>query len=191
MPSSGSNPAVLQLLNRNERDRKQRDRMNELEELRRSFQPDRITTLFVGESAPRSGKFFYLQNTGLYRAMKLVFNWKGDFLSEFKTRGFYFDDLSLIPVNGMERKERRKQCEESVASLAIRLKGYRPAAIVIIGRGVDKWIRRATNDAGLDIPIRCTTYPGRFQKLRERFKDEMASIIPQLFETRHGKGSYQ
>ncbi len=112
--------------------------------------------------------------------MKSVFNWEGDFLSEFKAKGFYFDDLSLIPVNGMERKERRKQCEESVASLATRLKGYEPSVIVIIGRSVDKLIRRAANEAGLDVPIHCTTYPGRFRKLKERFKSEMTSIISQL-----------
>jgi hypothetical protein len=155
--------------------------MIRLEELRNSFLPDRITTLFLGESAPRSGKFFYAQNTGLYRAMKSIFPWEGDFLSEFKTRGFYFDDLSLIPVNGMGRKDRKKQCEESVASLATRLREYSPATIVIIGRSIDKLIRRAIHDSGLDVPIYCTTYPGRYQKLREQFEIEMTKIIPQLF----------
>jgi hypothetical protein len=155
--------------------------MSRSEELRRSFRPDRIRTLFVGESAPRSGKFFYQQNTGLYRAVKSVFNWDGDFLSQFKARGFYLDDLSLIPVNGMGPKERRKQCEESVASLSTRLKGYKPSTIVIIGRSVDTWIRKAVNEAGLDVPIHSTTYPGRFQNLREQFQNEMTKIIPQLF----------
>ena len=155
--------------------------MSRSEELHRSFRPDQIRTLFVGESAPRSGKFFYLQNTGLYRAMKSVFNWDGDFLSQFKARGFYLDDLSLIPVNGMGPKERRKQCEESVASLSTRLKGYKPSTIVIIGRSVDKWIRKAVHEARLDVPIHSTTYPGRFENLRGQFQNEMTKIIPQLF----------
>jgi hypothetical protein len=154
--------------------------MNGLEELRKSFQPSRITTLFVGESPPRSGKFFYAQNTGLYRAMQSVFDWEDDFLAWFKAKGFYFDDLSLVPVNGMGRKERRQQCEASVASLATRMKGYQPAAIVIIGCSVDKWIRQAANEAGLEVPIYTTTYPGRFQRLREQFKNEMASILSQI-----------
>jgi hypothetical protein len=165
--------------------------MKGVEKLRQSFRPDRIATLFVGESPPRSGKFFYLQNTGLYRAMKSVFNWKGDFLSEFKARGFYLDDLSLIPVNGMGRMERRQQCEASIASFSTRLKRYRPAMIVIIGRSVDKFIRTAASDTGLDIPIHCTTYPGRFKNLKERFESDMANIVPQLLDTRQGKGSDQ
>jgi len=113
--------------------------------------------------------------------MQSVFGWNDEFLSEFKAKGFYFDDLSLVPVNGMEPKERRKQCEAGVASLATRLKGYKPAAIVIIGRSVAKLIRKAVKEAGLDLPIHATTYPGRFQELKERFKSEMTSIIPQLF----------
>ena len=76
--------------------------MNPLEDLRKSFRPGSIKTLFVGESAPQSGKFFYSQNSGLYRAMQQAFHAGGNFLLEFKARGFYLDDLSLVPVNGME-----------------------------------------------------------------------------------------
>jgi hypothetical protein len=154
--------------------------MDRLEELRLSFRPDPITVLFMGESPPRSGKFLYEGNTALYRAMKSAFNWEGDFLSEFKAKGFYFDDLSLVPVNGMNPRERKMQCEASVASLTTRLKEYKPAAIVIIGRSIDKLIRKAVDKAGLDLPIHGTTYPGRFQTLRDRFQDEMTIIIPQL-----------
>jgi hypothetical protein len=156
--------------------------MNRLEELRQSFRPNRITALFVGESAPRSGKFFYTQNTGLYRAMKMAFLWEGDFLRQFQANGFYLDDLSLLPVNGLNAKERRRQCEASIDSLTDRFKDYKPAAIVILVRSIDRWARKAAVQAGLRIPIYTTTYPGRFQKLRERFQNEMAAIIPQLFE---------
>jgi hypothetical protein len=34
-------------------------RMDEIEALTIKYKPERITTLFVGESAPRSGDFFY------------------------------------------------------------------------------------------------------------------------------------
>jgi len=156
--------------------------MNELEELRRSFRPDRISTLFVGESAPRSGKFFYTQNTGLYRAIQQVFKGSDNFLTEFKARGFYLDDLSLIAVNGMAPKERREQCEASIPSLASRMKKYKPGAIVILVRSIDKWVRQAVTQAGLTVPIYSTTYPGRFQRLREQFQNEMAVIIPQLLK---------
>jgi hypothetical protein len=158
--------------------------MNRLEELRRSFRPDRISTLFVGESAPRSGRFFYSGDSGLYRAMQSAFNWEGDFLTEFKAKGFYLDDLSLIPVNGMKPKERARQCEESIAPFSLRLKELRPSAIVILVRSIDKSVRKAMQNASLSIPIHNTTYPGRYQQLKKRFANEMASIIPQLPEVR-------
>jgi hypothetical protein len=156
--------------------------MEDLEELRKSFRPGSITTLFVGESAPRSGKFFYTQNTGLYRAIQQAFHANGDFLAEFKARGFYLDDLSLIPVNGMKPGERRKQCEASIASFSNRLTEYQPAAIVILLRSIDKWVREAVKHAKLKGTIYNTTYPGRFQEHRARFQNEMAVIIPQLLK---------
>jgi len=155
-----------------------------LEELRSSYRPDHITTLFIGESAPRSGKFFYTQNTNLYRAMQSAFGWNTDFLPEFKARRFYLDDLSLIPVNGMEPKERRKQLEASVASLSHRLIEYKPRSIVILLRSIDSLVRQATQQAALAVPMYTTTYPGRFVKSRERFHNEMAVIIPKLFAAR-------
>ena len=154
--------------------------MKDLEALRRSFRPEDIKTLFVGESAPRSGKFFYTHNTGLYRAIKQAFNGSDDFLSGFKASGFYLDDLSLVPVNGMSPGERREQCKASIPSFSSRLREYQPASIVILLRSIDKWVREAAAQAKLQVPVYSVTYPGRFQKLRETFQNEMAIIIPQL-----------
>ena len=154
--------------------------MKDLEALRRSFRPEDIKTLFVGESAPRSGKFFYTHNTGLYRAIKQAFNGSDDFLSVFKASGFYLDDLSLVPVNGMSPGERREQCKASIPSFSRRLREYQPASIVILLRSIDKWVREAAAQAKLQVPVYSVTYPGRFQKLRETFQNEMAIIIPQL-----------
>jgi len=78
------------------------------------------------------------------------------------------------------------QCEASIASLAERLREYQPAAIVILVRSIDKWVREAAARACLAVPIYNTTYPGRFERLRQQFKSEMAVIIPQLFEFRQG-----
>jgi hypothetical protein len=42
-----------------------------VESARARFRPERITTLFVGESAPINGKvFFYYGNSGMHRYMK-------------------------------------------------------------------------------------------------------------------------
>jgi hypothetical protein len=38
------------------------------EHLRKHYRPDRVRILFVGESPPASGRFFYQADSGLYRA---------------------------------------------------------------------------------------------------------------------------
>ena len=44
--------------------------MMDIEATRASYRPDRITTLFVGESAPASGDFFYFGNNNMLRLMQ-------------------------------------------------------------------------------------------------------------------------
>jgi hypothetical protein len=44
--------------------------MEAIEAARAKFRPERITTLFVGESAPSSGDFFYHGNSAMTRHMQ-------------------------------------------------------------------------------------------------------------------------
>ncbi len=77
--------------------------MSNFENVRRSYRPRRITTLFVGESAPHGGTFFYNRNSGLFREIRKAFQGTESFLEDFKRNGFYLDDLVLEPVNHLER----------------------------------------------------------------------------------------
>jgi len=163
---------------------------NEIEDLRRSFKPTKITTLFVGESAPKNDKFFYNGNTGLYRAMKVAFDGNDDFLADFKARGMYLDDLSLVPVNDMERNERKRQCQNSISDLADRLRAYQPAEIVVIGLGIEKFIRKAAENAKLNVPISATPFPN-WLKDKVQFEADMAMIARRLSGTKKTKGIVQ
>ncbi len=120
--------------------------MRSFEKLRKSFRPVRITTLFVGESAPQSGKFFYSGDSSLFRAMKKAFGGQETFLEDFKKSGFYLDDLVLVPVNKLERPERSAHRWKSVSRLADRLRNYKPEAIVIADAG------NQTDGSGCDAP---------------------------------------
>ena len=106
--------------------------MSEFEKIRKSFRPERITTLFVGESAPSGGTFFYNENSNLFRCMKRAFDGQATFLDDFKSSGFYLDDLVLIPVNKLERQDRTALRQQSISTLADRLADYKPMAIVIL-----------------------------------------------------------
>jgi hypothetical protein len=153
--------------------------MSDLEKLRHTFRPQPITTLFVGESAPGGGTFFYKEDSRLYRFMKDSFGGAASFLMEFKAKGFFLDDLVLYPVNKMEGKERLEHRRKSVPSLAKRMADYRPSAVVIVMCAIEENVVDAMGKAGLShVPHFVTPFPS-FASQR-RFRADMAKIIPKL-----------
>jgi hypothetical protein len=152
--------------------------MSDLEELRKNFRPDRITTLFVGESAPESGKFFYSGNSGLFRAMQKAFGGRPTFLEDFKRSGFYLDDLVLTPVNKLKDKERSALRWESAAKLADRLRDYKPDAIVIAMCAIEPMVREAMRIAGIPYEPYCIPHPAFGNS--NRFHTAIGKIIDSL-----------
>jgi hypothetical protein len=152
--------------------------MNDLEELRESFRPGLITTLFVGESAPASGRFFYSGDSSLFYAMKREFGNQEMFLEDFKEKGFYLDDLVLTPINKLERRERMKQRQEAVPKLAKRLVEYRPEAVVVVMRAILPTVWKAMRMAGISYEPFCVPHPafGNWT----RFSNAMKEIIDSL-----------
>jgi hypothetical protein len=149
-----------------------------MENLRQSYRPTQITTLFVGESAPHGGTFFYNQNSGLFREIRKAFCGKEAFLEDFKNKGFYLDDLVLEPVNHLEHKARTSLCKDSISSFAKRLKNYKPEAIVILLMSIKPMVLEAMHEAGLSYEPFCTPYPGFGNQ--PRFQKAMIGIIPNL-----------
>ncbi|WP_263368398.1 hypothetical protein [Edaphobacter bradus] len=145
---------------------------------RASYRPDRITTLFVGESAPHGGTFFYNQDSGLFREIRKAFRGEARFLDNFKRNGFYLDDLVLEPVNHLEDKDRRSFCRKAVSSFAKRLRDYNPKAVVILLISIRPMVLKAMHEAGLSCQTFCTPYPGFGNQ--PRFHKAMTEIIPNL-----------
>lgn len=70
------------------------------ERRRRRYKPDDIRVLFIGESPPAGGTFFYYANSNLYDATRAAFEAalpalrkESDFLDAFKRLGCYVEDL--------------------------------------------------------------------------------------------------
>src|SRR4030088_928691 len=89
--------------------------MNLVEAARARFRPDQIMTLFIGESAPDSDKFFYFgKNPMLTYTRKAIEQAlgsdNGDIRERFKALGWYLDDLSLVPVNTLAPAMRKATC---------------------------------------------------------------------------------
>jgi hypothetical protein len=152
--------------------------MNHFEELRKSFRPGHITTLFVGESAPASGRFFYSGDSSLFHAMKRAFGNRETFLEDFKEKGFYLDDLVLTPINKLERHERFTQRQEASPKLAKRLVEYKPKAVVVVMRAILPAVWKAMRMAGISYEPFCVPHPAfgnwtRFSNAMEEIMDSL------------------
>jgi hypothetical protein len=118
------------------------DNMNrrQRERLRRRFFPDHLQLLFVGESPPASGRFFYRGDSGLYRAVRDAFQaadpliTDDNFLHVFEESGCYLIDLCPEPVDRLDSKQRRAACRASETPLSRIIARLRPVAIVTVVR---------------------------------------------------------
>jgi hypothetical protein len=156
--------------------------MGTIEALRASYRPHQITTLFVGESAPRSGKFFYDGDNSMVRYMQrateAVISGTGDFLDRFKSYGWYLDDLVLTPVNKMTNAQRKAEWIGAQDSLRDRIADYRPLAIVSLLVGIKGIVHSAAIAAGCKVELFAVPFPGMGQQ--GRFHDAMVKLIPLL-----------
>jgi hypothetical protein len=154
-----------------------------VEVTRTRYRPDRITTLFVGESAPASEAFFYYGNSALTRHMETALTanglgGSGDFLERFKAYGWYLDDLVLTPVDHLQKAEREAQCIAAMNSLADRIAEYSPLAIVSLLLKIKGIVGSAAKLARSDAIQLAVPFPGHGQQAR--FQREMARILPRL-----------
>ncbi len=162
--------------------------MCDLEIIRKDFKPDRITTLFVGESPPHGGTFFYdLTNLSkLFCAVRKAFeaaqgkNFKneGTFLDYFKECGFYLDDLVHEPINHLVRQPRREKRKKGIPCLSGRIQEYKPERIVIVMCAIEDQVREAMRLAGFTGKWDCVAFPANGNQ--KRFHLKMQEIIPKL-----------
>jgi hypothetical protein len=154
-----------------------------LEELRESFRPARVRLLFIGESPPASGRFFYNSNSGLYRAMRDAFQIahptvkEENFFETFRASGCYLTDLSKDPVDDMEPKGRRAACAAGEASLVKEIGQLKPDAIAVLLRSISGNVQRVVAEADWQGPIAYLPYPGRWARHRQAFIEAVVPII--------------
>lgn len=157
--------------------------MESVETIRARYRPDRIKTLFVAESPPQSGLFFYCDDKTMkrhmQRAVEAALGVSGDdFLETFKAYGWYLDDLVLTPVNGDSKLKRRQKCWEAQRGLADRIRAYQPEAIVSLLRCIAPIVDGAARMAESKAARYSVPFPGMGHQ--KRFLAEMESVIPLL-----------
>ena len=146
-------------------------RADEIERRRRRHRPHRVTLLFVGESPPAGGTFFYDENSTLYFETRNVFQsvlgervaGTEGFLDAFGALGCYLDDLCLEPVNKLPKAERASRRLNAEDELAGRISEYEPSVVVAIGKTTAApHVRRALDLTGLaGVRLEVLPFPGR------------------------------
>ncbi len=154
------------------------------EKIRRGYLPDAIRVLFVGESPPAGGTFFYLGNSnlarytadGFSRAYKTAFPTPRHFLSVFKNLGCYLEDLCEHPVNHLGGRERRKAHAEAVPILSHRLSEFSPKAIISVVGSISPHVVSAMDSAGLlSAPYFKLPFPAMGHQ--HRYVEELSNVL--------------
>jgi hypothetical protein len=95
------------------------------ERTRRTYTPEELRVLFIGESPPSGGTFFYDANSILYFATREAFlaaaprlGTRASFLDTFQRLGCYLEDLSLRPIDNCRSRRSggrvRPPCRDSL-----------------------------------------------------------------------------
>jgi Uracil DNA glycosylase superfamily len=153
------------------------------EKLRKRYRPTRVRVLFVGESPPASGRFFYQEDSGLYRAVRDTFLRAmpslrdADFLQSFRELGCYLVDLCGEPVDHLRRDQRAYACQAGEARLRRTIQQLKPEIIVTVVRSIAPNVRRVLARADwkgqhLELP-----YPGRWLHHRTVFEKELIPVL--------------
>ena len=132
---------------------------------RSRYLPKSIRLLFVAESPPSSGGFFYFTRTigkdHLFReTMKALELWpiskpmvkgldKRPLLDEFQSRGFFLVDTSPLPVDKLPPIERRLTILREAPGLSTRVEDLDPQAVAIVKKTVYAPVREALEKNGL------------------------------------------
>jgi hypothetical protein len=159
----------------------------ERETLRESFRPKRIRLLFIGEAPPASGRFFYSGNSGLYRAMREVFQAADlrindeNFLRLFQSSGCYLIDLCPNPVDQLDPESRRRARIAGERSLSRKLIELRPERIAPVLRAIVVHVINAASRANWGGEILQLPYPGRWSHHRAIFAKALEPSLRELF----------
>ncbi|MCM2311248.1 MAG: hypothetical protein NDI84_07575 [Steroidobacteraceae bacterium] len=123
--------------------------------------------LFIGESRPDNGTFFYDGNSNLARYTREAFSPDGGpvpemerFLEEFQAAGCFLVDLCPQSVNQLPHVERGEARLEGERALATTLAELRPLTIVVVMRGIADNVEQAILQAELsEVPVFVLPFP--------------------------------
>lgn len=153
-PIAGSNPALgtTQAL------------IEQYAAARNKYRPGKVNVLFIAESPPSSGGYFYCEKSigkdHLFReTMKALEFWPMDrpmrrgcdkrpMLNKFRSNGFFLIDTCELPIDRLQPRQRRISTIQGALTLPRRLEQLGPNRILIVKKTVFKPVSQALNETG-------------------------------------------
>lgn len=153
------------------------------EKKRNDFKPSKTKILFVGESRPSSGTFFYDKNSKLYRYTKEAFeNVRIDFsLAKFKEMGCWLYDVCKEPISHIKSKSvKRKIIEKYIPDLISVIKDLSPKYIIVVKKTCMEKVFSSVLEMGhlLNIDAFNTSFPS-YGRQRE-YVNELTEILKNI-----------
>jgi hypothetical protein len=159
---------------------------------RDQYRPGRVKLLWIAESPPTSGSYFYFQETTggdhLFReTMRAVGLWpereimkkgvdKQPLLERFRSKGFFLIDTCSYPVDKLPHRERRRAILDGAAGLGQLISELNPKGIIIVKSNIYDPVKRVLESngfAGKILNQRPLPFPshGRQQTYRKKIGD--------------------
>lgn len=157
-----------------------------VEQKRQEYRPAQVLYLFIGESAPANGTFFYSGDSNLARYTREAFERVlGDFadtaqfLGAFQQSGCYLLDLCDTPVDALDRQQRRAARKQAIRSLSDPLSGMRPSLIVVVMKAIEREAAAAVRQAGLgDVTMRVLPFPAHGHQ--REYVEQLTELVRQF-----------
>ena len=161
---------------------------------REKYQPHKIKILFVAESPPSSGGYFYFSETigkdHLFReTMKALDLWpvsrplrrgvdKRPLLERFRSNGFFLIDTCELPVDKLSTTERMTAVRRGAVGLASRVRRLNPAHIILVKNTVFRPVCQALEREGLGRRIlNKTSLPFPSHGNQKKFRNNLRQMI--------------
>ena len=161
---------------------------------REKYQPHKIKILFVAESPPSSGGYFYFSETigkdHLFReTMKALDLWpvsrplrrgvdKRPLLERFRSNGFFLIDTCELPVDKLSTTERMTAVRRGAVGLASRVRRLNPAHIIVVKNTVFRPVCQALEREGLGRRIlNKTSLPFPSHGNQKKFRNNLRQMI--------------
>jgi len=126
---------------------------NNYKKLRNKYLPEDLRVIFVLESPPASGRYFYNPNgtinEALFSAMMKILNFKPnnklEGLKKFMNQGYFLVDATYRPVNRMTNRDRNRKILNGLPKLREDLKGIikdRKVKIILVKANVCRLLEK-------------------------------------------------